>query len=144
MKRLQFYGIWIYSLLCLLLIFLYRYSTGFFEPKIANYNLSFWSALSINLFLLVISIISWRYSKSLSFLGIVCSPISTYFFYKSWTEVNYSYLAGFLAIPVILLIILTSEKFREKGYRRKKISFPKTLETTIESELTKKRAKTEY
>jgi len=100
-----FYGIWIYSVLCLILVFLYGYYTEIFEPKLFDYNLSFWSALLINLVLLIISIISLKGPKLLPILGIIVTPISTYLFYTSWTRMNYIYLTSFIAIPVVLLLI---------------------------------------
>ncbi|MDI6826294.1 MAG: hypothetical protein QMD36_03850 [Candidatus Aenigmarchaeota archaeon] len=104
MKKTQFYGIWIYALLCLLLVLLYKFYTGMFEAKIMEYNLSLWYALAINLVLLVTSVISLKSSKLPAILGIIFSPLSTYLFFKSWTEMNYQYLAGFMVIPVILLL----------------------------------------
>ena len=100
-----FYGIWIYSVLCLILVFLYGYYTEIFEPKLFDYNLSFWLALIVNLILLIISIISLKGPKLLPILGIVVVPTSTYLFYVSWTEMNYLYLLGFIAIPVVLLLL---------------------------------------
>lgn len=107
MKKTQFYGIWVYSILCLLLILLYKYYTDMFEPKIYNYNLSLWSALAVNILLIVLSMVSFRGSKVLLVLGIILAPVSTYLFYESWTKVNYAYLAGFAGIPVLLLLIAT-------------------------------------
>ena len=137
MKKIQFYGIWIYSLLCLILIFLYRYSTGFFEPKILGYNLSLWSALIVNLFLFVTSVISFRESKLISALGIILFLPSIYLFYESWTLASYGYLAWFIIIPIFLLSLKTF--WRAKGKWKHEI-VPKLepLETTIESELTRK------
>jgi len=100
-----FYGIWVYSVLCLILVFLYGYYTEIFEPKLFDYNLSFWSALLVNLVLLIVSIISLKGPKLLPILGIILTPISTYLFYTSWTQMNYIYLTSFIAIPVILLLI---------------------------------------
>ncbi len=114
MKYNQFYGIWVYALLCLILALFYRYSTGFFEPKIANYNLSLWSALAVNLFLIIYSVLTFRESKIISILGIIPAPLSTYFFYESWTKMNYEYLAGFLAIPIILLLVTMFVKPRAR------------------------------
>ncbi|MDI6826297.1 MAG: hypothetical protein QMD36_03865 [Candidatus Aenigmarchaeota archaeon] len=104
MKKTQFFGIWIYALLCLVLVLIYRFYTGMFEAKIMEYNLSLWYALAINLVLLVTSVISLKSSKLPAILGIIFSPLSTYLFFKSWTEMNYQYLAGFMVIPVILLL----------------------------------------
>ena len=109
MKK-QFYGIWIYGILCLALIILYRYYTEIFEPKIYDYNLSLWLVLAVNLFLFISSIASFRGSKILLILGIVLAPISTYLFYESWTKTNYEYLAGFAGIPILLLLISTFMK----------------------------------
>jgi multisubunit Na+/H+ antiporter MnhB subunit len=100
-----FYGIWVYSILCLILVFLYGYYTEIFEPKLFDYNLSFWSALIVNLILLIISIISLKGPKLLSIIGIIITPISTYLFYTSWTKMNYLYLTGFITIPVVLLLL---------------------------------------
>ena len=104
MKKTQFYGILVYALLCLMLVLLYRFSTGIFETKILDYNLSLWLTIVVNLVLLITSIISLRASKIPAILGIVFSPLSTYLFFKSWTESNYQYLAGFIVLPVILLL----------------------------------------
>jgi hypothetical protein len=107
MKHNQFYGIWIYGILCLLLAFLYKNATGVFEINIANYNLSLWSALGVNVFLIVYSILTFRESKIMTILGIIPAPLSIYLFYNSWTKMSYEYLAGFLAIPIILLLVAT-------------------------------------
>lgn len=137
MKKIQFYGIWVYSLLSLILILLYRYSTSLFEPKLLGYNLSLWLALIINLFLFVVSVISFRESKFVSSLGIILFLPSTYLFYESWTLANYGYLAWFIIIPIFLLFLKTF--WRVKG-KEKHEAIPKlrSLETTIESELTRK------
>jgi len=103
-------GIWVYSILCLILILSYRYYTDIFEPKISGYNLSLWYALVINLVLLGFSVISFKESKLLSLLGILLVPLSTYLFYRSWTDFNYDYLAGFLAIPMVLIVLVTIKK----------------------------------
>ena len=116
-----FYGIWAYSVLCLILVFLYGYYTEMFETKLLNYNLSLWSALIVNIVLAVFSIISLRGPKLLPILGIIVTPISTYLFYASWTELNYMYLAGFIVIPVVLLSVATIMKFFEKESRREVI-----------------------
>jgi galactitol-specific phosphotransferase system IIC component len=97
---------------------LYGYYTEIFEPKFFNYNLSLWSALIVNIVLAIFSIISLRGPKLLPILGIIVTPISTYLFYVSWTELNYMYLAGFIIIPVILLSVATLMKFYEKESRR--------------------------
>lgn len=107
MKHNQFYGIWIYGILCLLLAFLYKNATGVFEAKIGDYNLSLWSALAVNVFLIVYSILTFRESKIITILGIIPAPLSIYLFYQSWTKMSYEYLAGFLAIPIILLLVAT-------------------------------------
>jgi len=98
-------GIWIYAILCLVLVLTYRYYTNIFESKISGYNLSLWYALVINLVLLTFSVISFKESKLLSLLGIILVPLSAYFFYRSWTDFNYDYLAGFLTMPMILLVL---------------------------------------
>jgi len=116
-----FYGIWVYSILCLILVFLYGYYTEMFESKILNYNLSLWSALIVNVILVIFSIISIRGPKLLPILGIIVTPISTYLFYASWTQMNYMYLTGFIIIPVIMLSIATIMKFYEKESRREVI-----------------------
>jgi len=100
-----FYGIWIYSVLSLILVFLYGYYTEIFEPKLLGYNLSLWAALLVNLILLIISIISLKGPKLLPILGIIVTPISTYLFYASWTGMNYLYLTVFIIIPVVLLLL---------------------------------------
>jgi len=100
-----FYGIWVYSILCLILVFLYGYYTEIFEPKLFGYNLSFWSALIVNLILLIVAIITLKGPKLLPILGIIVTPISTYLFYASWTQMNYLYLIGFITIPVVLLLL---------------------------------------
>jgi len=104
MKKINI-GIWVYAFLCLVLVLSYRYYTGVFEPKVYGYNLSLWYALIINLILLGFSVVSFKESKLLSILGIILIPISTYSFYRSWTDFNYDYLAGFLAIPMILIVL---------------------------------------
>lgn len=98
-------GIWVYAFLCLVLVLAYRYYTDIFEPKVYGYNLSLWYALGINLVLLGFSAVSFKQSKLLSLLGIVLIPLSTYSFYRSWTDFNYDYLAGFLGIPMLLLVL---------------------------------------
>jgi glucan phosphoethanolaminetransferase (alkaline phosphatase superfamily) len=110
MKKTQFYGIWVYGVLCLVLILLYRYYTDVFGAKIYDYNLSLWSALAVNLILLASSIASSRGSKVLLILGIILAPVSTYLFYESWTKINYEYLAGFAGIPILLLLVATFMK----------------------------------
>jgi len=92
-----------------------------FEPKLLNYNSSLWSALMVNIVLVIFSVISLRGPKLLPILGIVAMPISTYLFYASWTELNYMYLAGFIVIPVALLAVATIMKFYEKESRREVI-----------------------
>ena len=116
-----FYGIWVYSVLCLILVFLYGYYTEIFEPKIFDYNLSFWSALMVNLVLLIISIISLKGPKILPILGIIVTPISTYLFYESWTRINYLYLMSFIAIPVVLLFISIGMQKIQKYPTKKQI-----------------------
>jgi len=110
MKKTQFYGIWVYGILCLVLILLYKYNTGIFETKIYIYNLSLWSALAVNLVLFISSLISFKGSKVLFILAIILAPLSTYLFYESWTKTNYEYLAGFAVIPILLLLIATFMK----------------------------------
>jgi len=79
-----------------------------------NYNLSLWSALIVNIILAIFSIISLKGPKLLPILGLIFTPISTYLFYASWTEANYFYLAGFIAIPVVLLLIsITTERIQK-------------------------------
>ncbi len=109
-----FYGIWIYSVLCLILVLLYGYYTDVFELKVLNYNLSLWFALIVNVILATFSVISIRGPKLLPILGIIVAPISTYLFYVSWTKMNYMYLAGFIILPVILLTLATVTKFFER------------------------------
>ena len=116
-----FYGIWIYSILSLILVFLYGYYTGIFEPKLFDYNLSLWAALIVNVILAIFSVISLKGPKLLPILGIIVTPISTYLFYASWTESNYMYLAGFIVIPVILLSVATIMRFYQKETRREVI-----------------------
>jgi len=109
-----FYGIWIYSILCLILVFLYGYYTEVFEASLLNYNLSLWSALIVNVFLAIFAIISLKGPKLLPIIGLIVTPISTYLFYTSWTELNYMYLAGFIIIPVVLLLIsIVTEKIQK-------------------------------
>ena len=110
----MFFGVWIYSILCLILVLLYGLSTEVFEIEFFDYNLSFWSALAVNLVLLCVSIISLKGPKLLPIIGIILTPISTYLFYTSWTETNYIYLAGFIAIPVILLLVSAIIKRKQK------------------------------
>lgn len=116
-----FYGFWIYSILCLILVNLYGYRTEIFEPKLFDYNLSFWSALVANSVLLCISIISLKESKILSLLGIIITPISTYLFYTSWTHLNYTCLAGFIVIPFVLLLISIIITKKQKYHTEKQI-----------------------
>jgi uncharacterized membrane protein len=101
----MFYGVWVYSILCLILVLLYGYYTEIFDIKLFDYSLSFWTALIVNLVLLSTSIISLKGPKVLPILGIISMPVSIYLFYTSWTEKNSLYLTGFMAIPVILLLI---------------------------------------
>jgi len=117
----MFYGIWVYSILCLILVFLYGYYTEMFEPKLFDYNLSFWSALSVNLVLLIVSIISLKGPKLLPILGIIVAPISTYLFYESWTRMNYVYLTSFILIPIVLLLIPLLMKKIQKYPTKKQI-----------------------
>jgi hypothetical protein len=116
-----FYGIWIYSVLCLILVFLYGYYTEIFEYELFEYNLSFWSALLVNLILLIVSIISLKKSKILPILNIIVTPISIYLFYASWTQMNYIFLTIFIAIPVILLLISIGIKKIQKYPTKKQI-----------------------
>jgi len=116
-----FYGIWVYSILCLILVFMYGYYTEMFEPKFLNYNLSLWSALIVNIVLAIFSIISFRGPKLLPILGIIVTPISTYLFFASWTKMDYMYLGGFIVIPVVLLAVATIMKFYEKESKREVI-----------------------
>jgi len=68
----------------------------------------------VNLVLLCISIISLKGPKLLPIIGLIVTPISTYLFYTSWTELNYMYLAGFIIIPVVLLLIsIVTEKIQK-------------------------------
>lgn len=117
----MFYGIWAYSVLCLILVFLYGYYTEIFEAKLLGYNLSLWTALIVNIVLVVFSVISLRGPKLLPILGIIVAPISTYLFYASWTGINYMYLAVFIIIPVGLLAVATIMKFYKKESRREVI-----------------------
>ena len=116
-----FYGIWVYSILCLILVFLYGYYTEMFELKLFDYNLSFWSALLVNLVLLILSIISLKGPKLLPILGIILAPISTYLFYESWTRMNYIYLMSFILIPIVLLLIPLLMKKIQKYPTKKQI-----------------------
>ena len=104
MKKINI-GIWIYAFLCIVLVLAYRYYTQIFEAKIYGYNLSLWFAVVVNLVLLGFSIVSFKESKFLSLFGVLLVPLSTYSFYRSWTNFNYDYLAGFLAIPMLLLVL---------------------------------------
>jgi hypothetical protein len=117
----MFYGIWVYSVLCLILVFLYGYYTEIFEPQLFGYNLSFWSALIINLILLIISIISLKGPKLLPILGIILTPISTYLFYESWTRINYVYLTIFIIIPIALLLASIGIEKKQKYPTKKQI-----------------------
>jgi len=100
----------IYSLLCLVLILLYKYYTNIFDYKIVGYNLSLWSALVANVILIIFSLLSFKDSKIISILGIIFAVLSTYLFYESWTNYVYEYLVGFLAIPIILLALSFKKK----------------------------------
>jgi len=137
-----FYGVWIYSILCLILVFLYGYYTGVFEIKLFDYNLSFWSTLLVNLVLLCISIISLKGPKILPILGIAVTPISTYLFYASWTGLNYMYLAGFIIMPVILLSVATVTKFYKKESRHEVT--PRRTFPTEPRPVTREAIKTKY
>jgi len=101
---------WVYSVLCLVLILLYKYYTNIFDSKIAGYNLSLWSALVVNVILIIFSLLSFKESKMISILGIVFAVLSTYLFYESWTNYVYEYLVGFMAIPIILLALSFKKK----------------------------------
>jgi hypothetical protein len=107
----NFLSVWIYTVLCLILILLYEFYTDIFDYKIANYNLSLWSALAVNVFLIIASIVMFKKSKIIAaILGIVCAPISTYLFYQSWTNYIYNYLVIFLVIPIILMLLSLKKK----------------------------------
>jgi len=106
----------IYSFLCLILILLYRFQTGIFEPVIMNYNLSLWSALIVNIIFLILCIISLKENKIIPTLGIILCFPSTYFFYLSWTLADYSYLAYFVLIPIFLLILTLSKSIKMKSF----------------------------
>ena len=101
---------WTYSILCLILILLYKYYTNIFDYKIAGYNLSLWSALVVNVILIIFSLLLFKESKVISILGIIFAVLSTYLFYESWTNYVYEYLVGFLAIPIILLTFSFKKK----------------------------------
>jgi FtsH-binding integral membrane protein len=120
MKKIKI-GIWIYCVLCLVLVLAYRYYTEMFEPNVSGLNLSLWYALIINLVLLGFSVVSFKESKLLSILGIILVPFSTYSFYRSWTDFKYDYLAGFLAIPIILLVLGT---IKEETLKRQSLVKP--------------------
>jgi len=137
-----FYGVWIYSILCLILVFLYGYYTEIFEALFLNYNLSLWSALIVNVFLAIFSIISLKGPKILPILGIAVTPISTYLFYASWTKLNYMYLAGFIIIPVILLAVATVTKFYKKESRHEVT--PRRTFPTEPRPVTREAIKTKY
>jgi len=134
-----FYGIWIYSILCLILVFLYGYYTEVFEASLLNYNLSLWSALIVNVFLAIISL---KGPKLLPIIGLIVTPISTYLFYTSWTELNYMYLAGFIIIPVVLLTVATITKFYKKESRHE--AAPHITHPTEPYPVTRETIKTRY
>jgi len=113
MKKLN-YGIWIYAALCLILVLIYRVSTATFDAKVSGYNLSLWYPMVVNLFLVGISVISIKENKLLPIVGIIFTPISTYSFYKSWTDFNYDYLALFILLPIVLLLLLLYLKKKQK------------------------------
>ena len=113
MKKVE-YGIWIYAVLCLILVLIYRYSTATFDAKVSGYNLSLWYPLAINLIFIGVSVISIKENKLLPIIGIIFTPISTYSFYKSWTDFNYDYLALFIILPVVLLLLLLYQKYKQK------------------------------
>jgi len=115
MSDKQFYGVWVYTLLCLILVLLYRYATGIFEPILASFNLSLWAALVVNIILVIFCVLTFKKSMIISILGLISTPLSIYFFYESWTRINYEYLAGFLMMPIILLLIVTLVKPRLRG-----------------------------
>jgi hypothetical protein len=106
----NFLGIWIYAVLCLILILLYEFYTNIFDYKISGYNLSLWSVLAVNVFLIITSILIFKRSKIIAILGIVFAPMSAYLFYQSWTNYIYNYLVIFLAIPIILLLLSLKKK----------------------------------
>ena len=122
MKKKQFLGIWVYGLLCLILILLYRYYTAIFEPKILNYNMSLWFALVVNVILIITSITSLRDSKIILIVCIILAPISIFLFYQSWTKINYEYLAGFAGIPILLLLMATFMKNPQNILETKKLA----------------------
>ena len=113
MKKLN-YGLWIYAALCLILVLIYRYSTDSFDTKVSGYNLSLWYPMTVNLFLIGISVISFKENKLLPIVGIIFTPISIYSFYKSWTDFNYDFLALFIALPILLLLLLLYHKYKLK------------------------------
>jgi hypothetical protein len=106
----NFLTIWMYAVFCLILILLYEFYTNIFDYKISGYNLSLWSVLAINLFLIIASILIFKKSKIIAILGIIFAPISAYLFYQSWTSYIYNYLVIFLVIPIILLLLSLKKK----------------------------------
>lgn len=110
----MFYGVWVYSILCLILVLLYGYYAEIFYIELFDYSLSFWFALIVNLVLLSTAIISLKGPKILPILGIILMPISIYLFYTSWVEKTSLYLTGFMLIPIALLLISTIMRRRQK------------------------------
>jgi lysylphosphatidylglycerol synthetase-like protein (DUF2156 family) len=106
----NFLSIWFYAVLCLILILIYEFYTNIFDYKISGYNLSLWSVLAVNAFLIIISILMFKKSKIVAILGIIFTPISMYLFYESWTNYIYDYLVIFLAIPIVLLLLSIKKK----------------------------------
>ncbi len=120
MKKI-FASVWVYSLLCLLLILLYRYQTSIFETSFLGFNLSLWTALVINLFFFIVCILSLKEGKLIPSLGIILCFLSTYSFYKSWTESNYPFLTIFISVPVFLLALNIIQIFNKPLTHEKKI-----------------------
>ena len=105
-----FLKMWVYAIICLVLVIIYKYYTNIFDQKISGYNLSLWTALVVNIILIILSLLTFKESKIITVLGIILAPISTYLYYMSWTNYIYEYLVGFMAIPILLLVISLKSK----------------------------------
>jgi hypothetical protein len=103
----------LYSALCLLLALIYQYYPSFYLVKIQGYSAALWAVLAVNIVLIAGAVVSFKKAKLLSVLSIVLSPVSVYLFYQSWVNINYQFLAGFLFVPIILLVISLFLSFKK-------------------------------
>lgn len=98
----------LYSALCLLLVLIYQYYPSFYLVKIQGYSSALWAVLAVNIVLIAGGIALLKKTKLLPALSIFLSPVSVYLFYQSWVNINYQFLAGFLFVPIVLLVVSLS------------------------------------